>query len=97
MTVCDDPSDSVRDSLTMTAGAATTPIPRIISVDDHVVEPAHVWTTRVPARFRDALVAIDVAGLSYGEAGKALRVREGTIASRLFRARSQVAKSLSRP
>jgi RNA polymerase sigma-70 factor (ECF subfamily) len=45
--------------------------------------------------FRDPLVAIDVAGLSYKEAAKALRVREGTITSRLFRARSQVAKSLS--
>jgi RNA polymerase sigma-70 factor (ECF subfamily) len=49
----------------------------------------------LPPEFRDALVAIDVAGLSYREAGKALRVREGTVASRLSRARSQVAKSLS--
>ncbi|SRR6266536_2042653 len=49
----------------------------------------------LPAEFRDALVAIDVVGLSYGQAGNALRVREGTLASRLFRARSQVAKSLS--
>jgi RNA polymerase sigma-70 factor, ECF subfamily len=49
----------------------------------------------LPADFRDALVAIDVAGLSYGEAATALRVRERTIGSRLFRARSQVAKSLS--
>ena len=49
----------------------------------------------LPANYRDALVAIDVAGLSYKEAAKALRVPEGTITSRLFRARSQVAKSLS--
>jgi predicted TIM-barrel fold metal-dependent hydrolase len=28
-------------------------LPRIISVDDHVVEPTHVWTERLPARFRD--------------------------------------------
>ena len=49
----------------------------------------------LPANYRDALVAIDVAGLSYKEAAKALRVREGTITSRLFRARGQVAKSLS--
>ena len=48
----------------------------------------------LPADFRDALVVIDVAGLSYGEAAKALHVREATIATRLFRARSQVAKSL---
>jgi RNA polymerase sigma-70 factor (ECF subfamily) len=51
----------------------------------------------LPANFRDALVAIDVAGLSYREAAKALRVREETITTRLYRARSQVAKSLSQP
>lgn len=51
----------------------------------------------LPAEVRDALVAIDVAGLSYGEAAKALRMREGTLGSRLFRARGQVAKSLSQP
>jgi RNA polymerase sigma-70 factor (ECF subfamily) len=51
----------------------------------------------LPAEFRDALVAIDVAGLSYKEAGKALRVGEGTLGSRLFRARGQVAKSLGQP
>jgi predicted TIM-barrel fold metal-dependent hydrolase len=28
-------------------------IPRIISVDDHVVEPPDLWTARVPARLRD--------------------------------------------
>jgi RNA polymerase sigma-70 factor, ECF subfamily len=51
----------------------------------------------LPPNYRDALVAIDVAGLSYKEAAKALRVREGTITTRLYRARSQVAKSLSQP
>jgi RNA polymerase sigma-70 factor, ECF subfamily len=49
----------------------------------------------LPAEFRDAIVSIDVAGLSYREAARALRVRQGTLASRLFRARSQVAESLS--
>jgi RNA polymerase sigma-70 factor (ECF subfamily) len=49
----------------------------------------------LPADFRDALVAVDVAGLSYGEAAKALRVRGGTIGSRVFRARNQVVKSLA--
>jgi predicted TIM-barrel fold metal-dependent hydrolase len=28
-------------------------IPRIVSVDDHVIEPAHVWQDRLPARYRD--------------------------------------------
>jgi predicted TIM-barrel fold metal-dependent hydrolase len=27
--------------------------PKIISVDDHVIEPAHVWQDRLPARYRD--------------------------------------------
>src|SRR5438876_2868147 len=33
----------------------------------------------LPADFRDALVAVDVVGLSYREAARALRVREGTV------------------
>ena len=49
----------------------------------------------LPAEFRAAVVAIDVAGLSYGEAAKALNVRRSTIGSRLFRARDQVAESLA--
>ena len=48
----------------------------------------------LPDRFRDAIVAIDVVGLSYREAARALGTREATIASRLFRARSQVARRL---
>lgn len=34
-------------------GSAASTIPRIISVDDHVVEPAHIWQSRLPARFKD--------------------------------------------
>ena len=48
----------------------------------------------LPDEMREALVAIDVVGLSYEEASKALGVRQGTITSRLFRARARVAKSL---
>ncbi len=44
--------------------------------------------------FRLALVAIDILGLSYREAGEALGVREATITTRLFRARRQVVKAL---
>ena len=49
----------------------------------------------LPRSFRDALVAIDVAGLSYREASRALRVREATITTRLHRARARVAAELS--
>ena len=51
----------------------------------------------LPDEFRDAIVAIDVVGMSYREAARALRVREGTLTSRLFRARGRLAESLSEP
>jgi RNA polymerase sigma-70 factor (ECF subfamily) len=53
--------------------------------------------TVLPEKLRDAIVAVDVAGLSYREAARALRTREATITSRLFRARQQVARSLDEP
>jgi RNA polymerase sigma-70 factor, ECF subfamily len=43
---------------------------------------------------REALVAVDVVGLSYKEAAKALGTKEGTIMSRLHRGRGQVADQL---
>jgi RNA polymerase sigma-70 factor (ECF subfamily) len=43
---------------------------------------------------RDALVAVDVLGLSYREAARVLRTREATITSRLYRARQEVARRL---
>ena len=48
----------------------------------------------LPDDFRDVLVAVDVAGLSYKEAARALRVREGTVMSRLHRGRRQVVRAL---
>jgi RNA polymerase sigma-70 factor, ECF subfamily len=47
--------------------------------------------------FRDAVVAVDVIGLSYHEAARALRVREATIATRLHRGRQRIARGLAEP
>jgi len=44
----------------------------------------------LPEEFRDVLVAVDVAGLSYKEAAWLLGVPEGTVMSRLYRARKRV-------
>ena len=48
----------------------------------------------LPPKYREALVAVDVVGLSYREAARALGTREATITSRLFRARQQVVRTL---
>jgi RNA polymerase sigma-70 factor, ECF subfamily len=49
----------------------------------------------LPGDFRDVLVAVDVAGLEYKEAAKALRVPVGTVMSRLYRARQLVVRQLA--
>jgi len=51
--------------------------------------------SELPPDFRDAVIAIDVVGLSYREAAQALRVREATITTRLHRGRQRIARALS--
>jgi RNA polymerase sigma-70 factor, ECF subfamily len=48
----------------------------------------------LPLAYREAVAAVDVAGLSYAEAAKALGVRQGTIMSRVYRGREQVAEAV---
>jgi RNA polymerase sigma-70 factor (ECF subfamily) len=48
----------------------------------------------LPEQFRDALIAVDVVGLSYREAAGALRVREATLTTRVYRARQRLADAL---
>jgi RNA polymerase sigma-70 factor, ECF subfamily len=50
----------------------------------------------LPRPMREVLVAVDVMGLSYAEAGKALGVHHNTVPSRLARARLKAAESLHR-
>jgi RNA polymerase sigma-70 factor, ECF subfamily len=71
--------------------------------DPRVLEPhaaleageLYAAVAALPRDFRDVLVAVDVAGLSYKEAASALRIREGTVMSRLYRARQQVMRRLA--
>jgi RNA polymerase sigma-70 factor (ECF subfamily) len=51
----------------------------------------------LPNEFRQALIAVDLVGLSYREAGRLLGVREATITTRLYRARRLIARTLSTP
>ena len=50
-----------------------------------------------PDPYRDALVAVDIVGLSYNQAARCLRTRETTITSRLSRGRQYVARALGEP
>lgn len=70
------------------------PDPRAGNRPDRAAEFGEVLEaiSELPEDFRLAIVAIDVLGLSYGEAAKALDAREATITTRLYRARQRIAK-----
>jgi RNA polymerase sigma-70 factor (ECF subfamily) len=84
--------------------------PRLLDLADHeeaaVGEPASQPQAAVESReviaavaalpepYRDAIAAVDLVGLSYKEAARALGTRQGTIMSRLFRGRARVARTL---
>lgn len=70
--------------------------PRAATPEHHLEGQAlYATIATLPPDFRDALVAVDVVGLSYREAARALRVREATLTTRLHRARQRVARSLT--
>jgi RNA polymerase sigma-70 factor (ECF subfamily) len=73
--------------------------PKPLARPEQALEIQELYATiaELPEDFRMALVAIDVLGLSYREAARALKVREATITTRLFRARKQVAGKLAEP
>ena len=70
--------------------------PRQLGQPERALEMRELYATiaALPEDRRLALVAVDVLGLSYREAARALRVREATITTRLFRARKQLAHEL---
>jgi RNA polymerase sigma-70 factor (ECF subfamily) len=71
--------------------------PRPTNRPDQAYEVQEIYAaiSELPDNFRLALVAVDVLGLSYKEAARALRVREATLTTRLFRARKQVASGFT--
>jgi RNA polymerase sigma-70 factor (ECF subfamily) len=68
--------------------------------DPHALQPEaaleaselYAAIAALPDDFRDVLVAVDITGLSYKETARALRIREGTVMSRLYRARQEVVR-----
>lgn len=64
---------------------------------ERAAEVREIFATiaQLPEDFRLALVAVDLLGLSYGEAAEALDTSEATITTRIYRARQRVARTLS--
>jgi RNA polymerase sigma-70 factor (ECF subfamily) len=58
------------------------------------VQLAYEGMRHLPEPQREAIVAVDVLGLSYKEAARSLRIRQGTLMSRLDRARERLARHL---
>lgn len=75
------------------AAAAATPDDPVVA---RVVEGGALFAALqgLTEPLREAVVAVDVLGLSYREAAEALGCKEGTIMSRLHRGRGQLAAEL---
>ena len=78
---------------------ALLPLPDDASLDDDPAQAAandevYLAIAELADEFRETLVAVDIIGLSYQEAARALQVPEGTLTSRLFRARQRLARRL---
>lgn len=66
--------------------------PEDTSIDGREIMQA---IANIPPLFRDAVIAVDLLGLSYREAAHSLRIREATLTTRLHRGRQQVARELN--
>ncbi|MFQ5749383.1 MAG: sigma-70 family RNA polymerase sigma factor [Planctomycetota bacterium] len=51
---------------------------------------------RLPAKFREVLVLRELEGLSYRDIARVLNLAQGTVESRIFRARERLARELMR-
>jgi RNA polymerase sigma-70 factor, ECF subfamily len=73
-----------------------TPDTRVFATPEASVDTADLYAAiaQLPRNFRDAVVAVDVAGLSYREAARRLHVREATLTTRVHRGRRRLADNL---
>jgi len=88
---------SRRPQIAMTELEQLEPVdPRAADRPEQAVEAREVIAkiSTLSEDHRLALVAVDVLGLSYREAARALRTREATIATRVFRARQRLTREL---
>jgi RNA polymerase sigma-70 factor, ECF subfamily len=84
-----------RSTATLEEVTVADPRPTVAPESALVLGELYDAIAKLPEHYRLALVAVDLLGLSYGEAGEALGVREETLTTRLFRARRLVAREFS--
>ena len=70
----------------------------VVAAPDHTASAARAReilaaVADLPGPYRDAVLAVDVAGYSYGEAAELLGVPIGTVMSRLYRGRQRVVRA----
>lgn len=70
------------------------PGPAEATLDAEEAARVRAAIARLPVEQREAIIAIVYRGLSVGEAARAAQVAEGTVKSRLHRARARIAKEL---
>jgi RNA polymerase sigma-70 factor, ECF subfamily len=70
--------------------------PRTAGQPDAALEAREVLAAiaALPDDFRDVVVHVDVAGLSYAETADALGIPQGTVMSRLYRGRQRLAEQI---
>jgi RNA polymerase sigma-70 factor (ECF subfamily) len=83
------PLTSGADTLDRIAGA--TGVPGGFALDAQI---AYGAISELSPKLREAIAAVDLMGLPYRDAARALGIRQGTLQSRLARARDQVAAAL---
>jgi RNA polymerase sigma-70 factor, ECF subfamily len=90
-------TESRRPQTAATLDDVQPPDPRSVHQPERAIETTEILEAihQLPEDFRMAIVAVDVLGLTYGEAAQALGTREATITTRLYRARQRIARSLS--
>jgi RNA polymerase sigma-70 factor (ECF subfamily) len=89
-------SASRRPRTTATLEDVSAAEPRTAVQPERAAEVNEIFeaVSRLPEDFRLALAAVDILGLSYGEAAVALDVPEATITTRIYRARQRIAREL---
>jgi RNA polymerase sigma-70 factor (ECF subfamily) len=83
------PATSGADALEWVADGRADPSALLLDV-----QVAYGAMRELSPKLREAIAAVDVLGLSYRDAARALRIRLGTLQSRLARAREHVAIAL---